>query len=42
MRARSNGWAGLGVCASLPAGTKIFKSKAFLPRHLGTGKPIKP
>jgi amidase len=30
-----------GVCSSLPAGTKIFKGKAFLPRHLGTGKPIK-
>jgi amidase len=29
-----------GICSALPEGTKVFKGKAHLPRHLGTGKPI--
>ena len=29
-----------GICAALPAKPHVFKGKAHLPHHLGTGKPL--
>jgi hypothetical protein len=31
-----------GICSALPKKPHIFKGKAHLPHHLGTGKPFKP